>query len=60
MLKIIDSSKKGDDHDLVFTDIDRETNDEEYEEIDRIEESKADNLESNKSETDERYQRKNS
>ena len=57
---MIDSSKKGDDHDLVFTDIDQETNDEEYEEMDRIEESKADNLESNKSETDERYQRKNS
>ena len=34
------SKKKGDDDDLVDTDIDRERNDEESEEIDRIEESK--------------------
>ena len=53
----MDSQKKGYDDYLVDTDIDRETNDEESEEIDRIKESKKDNLELDKSETDERYQR---
>ena len=41
---MIDSKKKGDDDDLVDTDIYRETNDEESEEIDHIEESKEDDL----------------
>ena len=52
-------AKKGDDYDLVDTDIDRETNDEESEEIDRIEEIKENNLESDKLETDERDQKEN-
>ena len=52
-------SKKGDYDDLVDTDIDLETNDEESEEIDQIEESKEYDLESDKTETDERDQIKN-
>ena len=56
-LKIIDSQKKGYDGDLVDTDIDRETNDEESEGKDHIEKSKEDNLESDKSETYKRNQR---
>ena len=55
LLRLI--AKKVDDGDLVDTDIDRETNDEEYEEIDQIEESKEDDLESDKLDTDERDQR---
>ena len=49
---------KGDDDDLVDTDTDRETNNEESEEIYRIEESKKYHLESDRSETNERDQRK--
>ena len=49
LFKRIDSKKKGDDNDLVDTDIDWETNDEEYEEMYRIEESKETILESYKS-----------
>ena len=52
-------AKKGDDDDLVDTGIDRETNDEESEEIDRIEESKENNLESDQPKTYERDQREN-
>ena len=40
LLKIIDGQEKADDDDLVDNDIDQETNDEEYEEIDQIEEKK--------------------
>ena len=56
-LKGLIAKRKGENDDIVDTDIDRETDDEESEEIYRIEESKEDNLESDKSETDERYQR---
>ena len=50
--------KKGDDDDLVDTDTDQETNNEESEEMYWIEESKKIYLESGKSETDKIYQRK--
>ena len=58
-MDIIDEkdSVEGDDDNLVDTDIDQETNDDEPEEIYQTEERKEDNLESDKSETDERYQR---
>ena len=49
----METPQKGDDYDLVDTDTDRETNNEESEEIYRIEESKKKYLESDKSETDE-------
>ena len=48
-----------DDDDLVDAHIDMETNDEESEEIYQIEESKEDDLDSDKSETDGRDQREN-
>ena len=57
--KRIDSQKKGDDDDIVDTDIDRETSDEESEGKYQAEERKGDDLESDKSETDEIYQRYN-
>ena len=50
-------AKKEDDDDLVDTDIYREINYEESEERDQIKERKEDNLESDKSETDKKYQR---
>ena len=50
-------SKKGDDDDLVDTDIDRKTNDDESEEIYQIEEIKENNLQSDKPQTDERDKR---
>ena len=49
-------AKKGDEDDPVDTDIDTEKNYEEYEEIYHIGESKEYDLESDKSETDERDQ----
>ena len=45
LLKRIDIQQKGDNDDLVDTDIDWETNNEESEEIYQIEESKEDDLE---------------
>ena len=52
LIKRIDSPKKKDDDDLVDTDIDRETNDEESEETYQIQKNKEDNFESDKSETE--------
>ena len=54
----METPRKRDDDDIVDTDTDRETNNEQSEEIYRIEESKTNNLESDKSETDERDKRK--
>ena len=54
----METPKKGDDDDLVDTDTDRETNNEESEEMYWIEESQKKDLESDKSETDKIYQRK--
>ena len=53
----METQKKRDDDDLVYTNTDRETNNEQSEEKYWIEKIKTNDLESDKSETDERYQR---
>ena len=58
LLKMFDSQKKQTMM-ICHTDIDIEKNDEESEEKQHIEENKEDNLESDKSGSDERYQREN-
>ena len=54
----METQKEGYDDDIVNTDTDQETNNEESKEIYRIEDSQENDLESDESETDERDHRK--